>query len=118
MVYNVAHMRDAGKRMFGAWRKWAVEEGLGGIDIIETRIDGDNPEDRGLTDAVGEFGFRSGGGHDAYAWAGLNRMGKVYHRGAAVSWDNTPRHPADGGASSNIFAHPSLWKCKLPPHTC
>ncbi|OIW34296.1 hypothetical protein CONLIGDRAFT_745 [Coniochaeta ligniaria NRRL 30616] len=110
MVYNGIHMHDAGKRMYSAWRKWAIEEGLGGLDIIETRIQPDNPEERGLTDAVNEFGFRSGGGHDGTTWASINRLGKVYHRGAAVSFDNTPRHPADGGAATNIFAHPSLWK--------
>ncbi|KAK3376254.1 glycosyltransferase WbsX-domain-containing protein [Lasiosphaeria ovina] len=109
-VYNGGHMGDVGKRMYSAWRKWAVDEGLGGLDIIETRIAPDNPEDRGLTDAVNEFGFRSGGAHDGTAWASINRLGRVYHRGAAVSWDNTPRHAQDGGASANIFAHPSLWK--------
>jgi hypothetical protein len=85
VVYNGAHAHDVGKRMFSAWRKWAVEEGLGGIDIIETRLMSDNPEERGLTDAINEFGFRSGGGHDGTTWGGINRLGTVYHRGAAVS---------------------------------
>ncbi|KAK6223530.1 hypothetical protein QIS74_03474 [Colletotrichum tabaci] len=64
MIYNPSHMGDTGKRMFEAWRIWASEDpAIGGMDVIETKIDSDNPDSRGPTDAINEFGFRSGGGH-------------------------------------------------------
>lgn len=112
MVYNPGAMGHMGKHMFAAWRQWATEEGLGGMDIIETRIELDNPNSRGPADAINEFGFRSGGSHDSTAWVGIDRLSRVYHRGARVTWDNTPRHATDGGGTADIFAHPSLWKCK------
>jgi hypothetical protein len=77
MVYNPSHMGDLGKRMFDAWRMWAIDEGLGGMDVIETRIAPDDPMDKGPADAINEFGFRSGGGHDGTAWPSINRLGRV-----------------------------------------
>lgn len=114
MVYNPSHMGDLGKRMFDAWRWWASEEGLGGMDVIETRISPDNPIERGPVDAINEFGFRSGGGWDGTLWPSIDRLGSVYHRGACVTWDNTPRHATDGGGSANPYAHPLLWKRMSP----
>ncbi|GJC97735.1 hypothetical protein ColKHC_06561 [Colletotrichum higginsianum] len=69
MIYDPAHMGDTGKRMFEAWRIWASEDpAIGGMDVIETKIESDNPDSRGPTDAINEFGFRSGGGKDYSQW--------------------------------------------------
>jgi hypothetical protein len=113
MVYNPSHMGELGPRMFAAWRRWAAEEGLGGMDVIETRIDWDRFERGGTPDAVNEFSPRSGGGYDATEWALNGRFGTVFYRGASVCWDNTPRHVTDGGAIANPFCHYDLWKYSI-----
>ncbi|KAK1974133.1 glycosyltransferase WbsX-domain-containing protein [Colletotrichum cereale] len=111
MIYNPSHMGDMGKRMFEAWRIWASEDpAIGGMDVIETKLEGDSPDSRGSTDAMNEFGFRSGGGMDASQWPHIGRAHRIYYRGAQVSWDNTPRHATDGGGFALTFAHPQLWK--------
>ncbi|TQN65334.1 hypothetical protein CSHISOI_10096, partial [Colletotrichum shisoi] len=116
MIYNPSHMGDTGKRMFEAWRIWASEDpAIGGMDVIETKIDSDNPDSRGPTDAMNEFGFRSGGGKDSSLWPSIGRAHRIYYRGAMVSWDNTPRHATDGGGDVVVFAHPRLWKGKMTP---
>ncbi|WQF82601.1 Putative glycosyltransferase WbsX [Colletotrichum destructivum] len=116
MIYNPSHMGDTGKRMFEAWRIWASEDpAIGGMDVIETKIDSDNPDSRGPTDAMNEFGFRSGGGKDYSLWPSIGRSHRIYYRGAMVSWDNTPRHATDGGGDVVVFAHPRLWKGKMTP---
>jgi len=116
MVYNPSHMGATAPRMFAAWRNWAVEEGLGGIDVIETKLDVDlGFGGRAAPDAASEFAPRSGDkmDPDATHWITGQRFGRVFHRGAAVSWDSTPRHPDDGGAFADPFGHPALWKYSL-----
>jgi hypothetical protein len=112
MIYNPSHMGDMAPRMYAAWRKWAEEDGLGGMDIMETYILGDPGfNQRNIPDSSNEFAPRSGGSFlDATEWVGNPRQGKVFHRGAAVCWDNTPRHATDGGASANPLCHYKLWK--------
>lgn len=75
--------------MFAAWRQWAVEEGLGGMDIIETRWG--EGSDKGPDswkghppDAVNEFAPHAGG-RDQSMFSALKRMARVYHRGTLVS---------------------------------
>ena len=114
VVYDPQHVGALGQTMYAAWRKWAVEEGLGGLDIIETVIQGDNPNSRGMSDAISEFAPRSGANHDATTWVNTERLSRVYHRGARVTWDTSPRHISDGLADSDTFIHPSLWKCMYP----
>ncbi|KAF6839182.1 hypothetical protein CPLU01_01920 [Colletotrichum plurivorum] len=114
MIYNPAHMGDKGKRMFDAWRLWASQDpAVGGMDVIETKLENDDPNSRGSTDAMNEFGFRSAGSWDANLWTQNWRAHRIWHRGAMVSWDNTPRHATDGGGMALVFAHPELWKRKL-----
>ncbi|KAK1985908.1 glycosyltransferase WbsX-domain-containing protein [Colletotrichum cereale] len=111
MVYDPGNIGDKGKRMFNAWRTWASEDpAIGGMDVIETKIESDNPNSRGPTDAINEFGLRSGGGLDPAEWPKNPRIHRIYYRGAMVSWDNTPRRVGIGGGSVMAFAHPKLWK--------
>ncbi|CAN8105327.1 unnamed protein product [Discula destructiva] len=113
-VYSPMHIGDTGKRMFAKWRRWAAKDPvIGGLDIIETLWAWDDPADRGQTDAINEFLPHSGGGNDMTAWERNGRLGSVYHRGALVSWDNTPRHVNDGKADSTVWVHPELWKQSL-----
>lgn len=100
--------------MFAKWRRWAAEDpDIGGMDIVETIWQGDNPTERGHTDAINEFmPHSSGGEYDNTAWERTGRMSTVYHRGALVSWDNSPRHVGDEEADSTIWNHPELWKRK------
>lgn len=111
MIYNPAHMGHTGKRMFDAWRLWASQDAaIGGMDVIETAIHPDNPSSRGNTDAVSEFGFRSGGGQEITAMPRNGRPHRIFYRGTFVSWDNTPRHVTDGGGLALPFYHPKIWK--------
>lgn len=116
MIYNPGGLGETGVHMFAAFRRWAVEAGLPGLDIIETRVQPESANNRGVSDAMSEFLFRSGTGLDGTEWPSLNRVSKVYHRGASVNWDNTPRYRARGTA--NIFAHPTLWKGKPLSFLC
>lgn len=114
MIYNPAHMGDLGKKMFEVWRLWASQDPtIGGMDIIETALAGDNPNNRGPTDAMSEFGVRSPGGLDATALSQNGRLHATWYRGTLVSWDNTPRHSTDGGGEVLAFSHPELWKSKF-----
>ncbi|CAK7210547.1 hypothetical protein SEUCBS140593_000862 [Sporothrix eucalyptigena] len=111
MIYNPGGLGELGIHMFAAFRRWAIEAGFPGMDIIETRVQPEEANNRGLSDAMSEFLFRSGSGLDATEWPSTNRVSKVYYRGASVTWDNTPRYRARGTA--NIFAHPTLWKIQM-----
>lgn len=115
-VYRSDHIGDLGKKMFEAWRIWAAQDpAIRGLEVIETALAGDNPNNRGPTDAMSEFGARTPGGLDGTALVQNFRMHRIWHRGTLVSWDNTPRHATDGGAQSLVFSHPRLWKRKLVP---
>ncbi|CAK7237151.1 hypothetical protein SCUCBS95973_009865 [Sporothrix curviconia] len=111
MIYNPGGLGELGIHMFAAFRRWAIEAGFPGMDIIETRVQPEEANNRGLSDAMSEFLFRSGSGLDATEWPSTKRVSKVYHRGASVTWDNTPRYRARGTA--NIFAHPTLWTIQV-----
>ncbi|KPI43594.1 uncharacterized protein AB675_7155 [Cyphellophora attinorum] len=115
VIYNPSHIGDLGKKMFSAWRLWAAQDPtIGGMDVIETALGGDNPDSRGPTDAKNEFGLRSGGEYDATVWPHLPRTHKIYHRGALVAWDNYPRHPAGGIRWAALaLGHPKLWKWSM-----
>ncbi|KAL5331470.1 hypothetical protein ACEPPN_001001 [Leptodophora sp. 'Broadleaf-Isolate-01'] len=85
VVYNPTHIGHIGPQMFAAWRQWAVEEGLGGMDIIETRWG--EGSDKGPDswegyppDAVNEFAPHAGG-RDQATFSSLKKMTRVYHRG-------------------------------------
>lgn len=111
MIYSSGHMGDKGKQMLEAWRIWASEDpAIGGMDVIETKTGNDDPETRGQTDAVSEFAPRTGTSLDATTWPAIGRTHRIYHRGAMVAWDNTPRHANNGGGTTVAFSHPRLWK--------
>ncbi|GAM83016.1 hypothetical protein ANO11243_010020 [Dothideomycetidae sp. 11243] len=109
-VYAPWHIGYRGKRMYDAWRLWAVEAGFGGLDIIETQWHFHDPNRVGPADAIAEFQPHSGG-LDPTGFVETPRGGRVFHRGLKVSFDNTPRHAANLSAGTiEPFAHPSLWK--------
>ncbi|KAK7756592.1 hypothetical protein SLS62_001429 [Diatrype stigma] len=115
VIYSPIHAGDKGKRMFEAWKTWAAQDpAIGGLDVIETHIHGDR-HDRGQTGAISEFGGRSGGIiDDTTSWRFTPRRSPVFHRGARVTWDNTPRHATDNRATSQLWSHPELWKTSHP----
>jgi len=109
LVYNPGHMGDVGPHMFAAWKQWAVEEGLGGLDVIETKWQRDK-WNQGIPDAINEFAPHSAGA-DPFSHPFTNRISRVYHRGTIVCWDTSPRHAKDGQASINsVFCHPKSWE--------
>ncbi|KAH6716361.1 glycosyltransferase WbsX-domain-containing protein [Leptodontidium sp. MPI-SDFR-AT-0119] len=117
VVYNPTHIGHIGPQMFAAWRQWAVEEGLGGMDIIETRWG--EGSDKGPDswegyppDAVNEFAPHAGG-RDQATFSSLKKMTRVYHRGTLACWDTTPRHPTDHLAVSLPTCHPRTWQHHL-----
>ncbi|KAJ2906348.1 hypothetical protein MKZ38_002064 [Zalerion maritima] len=110
LIYNPLHAGYVGKRMADAFRKWAWEEGVGPLDITEAKMENDRREDRGVADGMYEFGLRSGGGKDMAAWTNIRRTHPIYHRGVAVSWDNTPREAMDGKGTVSFFTHCKLWQ--------
>jgi hypothetical protein len=132
IVKNPAHMGATAKLMFEAWRLWAAEDPeIGGLDIIESVTttsggsstggsrssdDDGSKSDSGpglWTDAVNEYSTVNTDNKLDYAsWAKPARPHRVFHRGAMVSWDDTPRHLGDRGAMDVPFAHPRLWKGK------
>lgn len=78
-----------------------------GQDIIETRK-WENPAGS-PPDAINEFQPHTGGlNHERHHLS--QRSSRVYHRGAIVCWDNTPRHVSDGKASLWPLCHPNSWK--------
>lgn len=112
-VYSPINAGDVGKKMFQAWRLWASQDpAIGALDIIEVALIGDNPNNRGYSDAISEFGVRSGGGLDVTAMPQTPRLSRVFYRGTLVRWDNTPRHRTDGAGEAVSFSHPALWKGK------
>ncbi|KAL2065432.1 hypothetical protein VTL71DRAFT_3102 [Oculimacula yallundae] len=116
-VYNPTHIGHLGPQMFAAWRQWAVEEGLGGMDIIETRWgegSDKNPDswEGHPPDAVNEFAPHAGG-RDQAAFSSLKKISRVYHRGTLACWDTTPRHPTDNLAVALPTCHPRTWQNHL-----
>jgi hypothetical protein len=111
LVYKPGHMGNLGPHMFAAWRQWAVEEGLGGMDIVETRW---APEqwNNAMPDAVNEFGPHVAG-HDHQRELAVRRIARVYHRGSYVCWDATPRHVSDGGGNPHPTCHPKMYQWHL-----
>lgn len=113
LVYNPSHMGHLAPLMFAAWRQWAVDEGLGGMDIIETRWDqGSTSWEAHPPDAVNEFQPHAGGREWAF-FSSLKRLSRVYHRGTLACWDTTPRHPTDWKAVCLPSCHPKTWKHHL-----
>lgn len=107
IVYRSSHMGNVAQHMFAAWRQWAVEEGLGGLDVIQTHwSDRSAP---GVPDAMNEFQPHSAT-FDHSTHAGPNRAARVYHRGTLVCWDSTPRHTKGGNPNSQPFCHPASWQ--------
>ncbi|KAE8442025.1 hypothetical protein EG329_003926 [Mollisiaceae sp. DMI_Dod_QoI] len=117
MVYNPSHMGHIAPKMFANFRQWAVEEGLGGMDIIETRwgegsTQGPDSWRGHPPDAINEFQPHAGG-RDIAKFSSLERLSRVYHRGTLACWDTTPRHPTDGKAVALPTCHPIPWKYHL-----
>lgn len=114
-VYHPAHAGHLAPQMFAAWRQWAVEEGLGGLDIIETRWGDteilDQWEDY-APDAINEF-MPLVVGDDPARFLTTRRISRTYHRGSLACWDTTPRHPTDGMAVAEPFCHPKTWQNSL-----
>lgn len=117
LVYNPTHVGHLGPQMFAFWRQWAVEEGLGGMDIIETRwgegsLKGPAQWEGHPPDAVNEFQPHAGG-RDYSKFPSMKRLSRVYHRGTLACWDTTPRHPTDGRAVCLPACHPKPWQNHL-----
>ncbi|KAK2629644.1 hypothetical protein QTJ16_000464 [Diplocarpon rosae] len=117
VVYNPSHIGHLGPQMYAAWRQWAIEEDLGGMDIIETRwgegsMNTPDAWQGHPPDAVNEFAPHAGG-PDQAKFSSLKRMSPVYHRGTLACWDTTPRHPTDGRAVSLPTCHPRTWQNHL-----
>ncbi|KAK0111309.1 hypothetical protein ONS95_015017 [Cadophora gregata] len=117
VVYNPAHIGHIGPKMFAAFRQWAIEEGLGGMDIIETRWGegSDRIPDAWVghpPDAVNEFAPHAGG-RDHALFSSLKKLARVYHRGTLACWDTTPRHPTDHLAVALPTCHPRTWQNHL-----
>ncbi|CZS98223.1 uncharacterized protein RAG0_07028 [Rhynchosporium agropyri] len=113
-VYNPTHIGHVGPHMFAAWRQWAVEEGLGGMDIIETRWGDKKPDawEEHPPDAINEFAPHAGG-RDQSTLSSLKKISRVYHRGTLACWDTTPRHPTDNLAVAVPTCHPRTWENHL-----
>jgi hypothetical protein len=111
MIYNPSHMGHLGPYMFAAWRQWALEAGLGGMDIIETRW-GLEKWNQAIPDAVSEFQPHVAG-FDHHRHPFTRRIARVYHRGTLVCWDSTPRHLTDGGGNPQPTCHPKTWQYHL-----
>ncbi|KAI9745641.1 MAG: hypothetical protein M1818_001175 [Claussenomyces sp. TS43310] len=107
-VYKPTHIGKAAPAMFAAWRQWAIEEGLGGLDVIETRWNAESWSDF-PPDAVSEFQPHvMGFDHSRHSMS--RRIARVYHRGTLVCWDSTPRHVQDGGGDPQPLCHPKTWQ--------
>ncbi|TVY83415.1 Uncharacterized protein LSUE1_G001039 [Lachnellula suecica] len=114
VVYNPTHIGFIGPQMFAAWRQWAIEEGLGGLDIIETRWSEGSASrptqwDEHPPDAINEFAPHAGG-RDIATFSAIKRIARVYHRGTLACWDTTPRHSTDGQAVCLPTCHPKTWQ--------
>lgn len=112
VMYHPGHGGHIIPQMFAAWRQWAVEEGLGGMDIIETRWGQEATIDQWknhMPDAVNEF-HPNILGEDTSRFYDIKRISRVYHRGTLTCLDTTPHHPTDGIAVANPFCHPKMWQ--------
>jgi len=108
LVYKPIHMGEVGPLMWAAWRQWALDAGLGGMDIIETRWDAAQWSS-GIPDAVNEFQPHAAGfEHQRHPFT--QRINKIYHRGTLVCWDTSPRHATDGLAYALPTCHPKTWQ--------
>lgn len=114
VVYNPMHLGSLGPHMWAAFRHWAVEEGLGGMDIIETRWGpfGSESWQGNPPDAVNEF-HPHVEGYDHAKYSATTRLSRVYHRGTMACWDTTPRHATDHKDIAQPFCHPKNWQWHL-----
>jgi hypothetical protein len=115
VIYHPSHAGQIAPQMFAVWRQWAIEEGLGGMDIIETRW----TEDFGIEqwfgnppDAVNEF-MPHVAGDDPARYHNTMRISRVYHRGTLACWDTSPRHSSDGQDTASPFCHPKTFQNHL-----
>ncbi|KAK6537191.1 hypothetical protein TWF694_011388 [Orbilia ellipsospora] len=104
-VYKPSHVGKHAGPMYAAWRQWAIDEGLGGLDIIETKWGTDKWSDI-PPDAVNQF-MPHAGGTDQSKYPLERRLTKVFHRGSMVCWDTTPRHGTE--AKTEPTCHPTTW---------
>ncbi|KAI8817629.1 glycosyltransferase WbsX-domain-containing protein [Fimicolochytrium jonesii] len=111
-IYKASHMRHTLGPMMAKFRQWAVEAGFppGGIEVMQANWQ-DDPVDPNV-DAVYDFQPHAGG-WDAGNKALPAKRHPIHHRGAMVSWDNTPRHLTDGAANMYLGSHPSRWYYEL-----
>lgn len=101
-------------KMSAAFRMWAIEEGLGGMDIIETVNDQSRAKGLPQADAVNEFQPHAGGfNSEDHHLADRKFVNSVYHRGTMLCWDATPRHPGDGRALPWPTCHPKSFESHL-----
>jgi Glycosyltransferase WbsX len=107
LVYKPSHLGDKGAHMFAAWRQWAEEEGLVGLDVVETYWSGYR-WNNAVPDAVNEFAPHTAG-LDHATQSQTRRVSRVYHRGMHVCWDATPRKGVRAG-NPQPFCHPTSWK--------
>lgn len=110
IVYDLQNIGRIANRMFPAWRQWAIEEGLGGMDIIETRKNEYRDDEKAPPDAVNEFQPHAANNLIHAHYHATRRNSRVYHRGSMVCWDSTPRHVTDGLAPINPLCHPMNWQ--------
>lgn len=109
IIYKPLHIGKAAAPMFAAWRQWAYEEGLGGMDIIETRS-GSGTWTNSPPDAVNEF-HPHVVGTDHSRYSSTKKDSLVYHRGSMVCWDATPRHTVDPeNGDAQPLCHYKTWK--------
>jgi hypothetical protein len=110
MVYKPSHCGHIGPHIFAAWRQWALDEGLGGLDVIETRwgSGGEKSSNQAIPDAISEFQPHVAGFDHAHHSV-TDRVSRVYHRGTLVCWDATPRHVNDGQGRAQPTCHPKTW---------
>ncbi|KAF3922138.1 hypothetical protein AA313_de0210416 [Arthrobotrys entomopaga] len=107
IVYKPKHIGKYARSMWAAWRQWAADEGLGGLDIIETRWTFDGKSEV-PPDAINQFmPHAASGGTDPSKYPLEKRVSRVFHRGSMVCWDTTPRHGTE--AKTEPTCHPTTW---------
>jgi len=115
LVYNPTHIGSVAPHMFAAWRQWAIEEGLGGLDVVETywkEKDGPSRWEGAVPDAMNEFQPHAGGWEHT-KFSAKKKLSRVYHRGTMVCWDVSPRHLNTSTWIANPACHPESWKNHL-----